>query len=324
MSLTPAVIPTSSAPHTRRKPKLTYRSPSSSTPITCLRLEGQRHTIPQPGPSRLSSSPESPLGSQSHDTSVSVTKDEPKNHSALSKHTQKLYARLPLYHPLGRLALSLPELGPPPVGVVAEQDTDSLVAGARSSARSRRQAAKIRDADQASNTSASNGDGYPNGHPTVQDDYVGELLPRAPTLEKDAEMTSPPVPTPAPQRRRGGGGKRKRRHADDTGERDLAYRHPSKRATMALLEDGSIDEERRPERRSTRSAKAMTRRDSTASTGSTTVTTKPSQGPNGVNVSPIEEEAVSDSKEGTEDNKDLSGAKTSLMDNAINPGKSTS
>ncbi|KAG8213774.1 hypothetical protein J3R82DRAFT_10485 [Butyriboletus roseoflavus] len=179
---------------------------------------------------------------------------------------------LPLYHPFGPLALSLPDLDPTAFGLpapVAVFDDPTR----RSSNRQRRPAAKVRDADEPATT-----------HPPS---FVAVTA----TLESDVREKS------SPRRRRGGGpgGKRKRREPEDG---DATY--PAKRprnprssgatsglpGTRAISREGGsptlsnghsraspaveagrseVAEEKKPERRATRSRRVITRRDSTAS-----------------------------------------------------------
>lgn len=179
---------------------------------------------------------------------------------------------LPLYHPFGSLALSLPDLDPTAFGLpapVAVFDDPTR----RSSNRQRRPAAKVRDADEPATS-----------HPL-------SFVAVTPTLEAEVREKS------CPRRRRGGGpgGKRKRREPEDgdatypakrprnprssgvasgmSGARALSKEEGSPTLSNAhsgaspALEAGrsELAEEKKPERRTTRSRKAIARRDSTAS-----------------------------------------------------------
>ncbi|KAH0827585.1 hypothetical protein J3R83DRAFT_4308 [Lanmaoa asiatica] len=247
----------------RRKPALTYQSPAQNTatlhPEKALFTSQSATAPPLPSspPTQLSQMPE--LSQRSMDTHKS------------SRH-HMITALLPLYHPFGTLALSLPDLDPTAFGLpapVAVFDDPTR----RSSNRQRRPAAKVRDADEPATP-------QPPSFATV-----------TPTLESEVREKS------SPRRRRGGGpgGKRKRREPDDG---DATY--PAKRtrnprssgvpsglsSTRALSrEEGSptlsnahsgvspaldagradLAEEKKSERRTTRSRRAIVRQDSTAS-----------------------------------------------------------
>ena len=121
---------------------------------------------------------------------------------------------LPLYHPQGTLALSLPELDPSMFGhpsSVTIDDNDIPIddsdAGRRASGRSRRPAAKVRDRDR-EDGDASNINGNTNGQPNGQDNGAN----------------------PSPKKRRAGpggaGGKRRRKDHDDG---DGTYPQPQRR-----------------------------------------------------------------------------------------------
>lgn len=171
---------------------------------------------------------------------------------------------LPLYHPLGRLALSLPLLDPASVGLPTPVKSESDDAIRRSSARARRPAAKLRDVDDDGPVTTTN---LPLHNIDVQE-------------------------KPSPRKRRGGGGpKRKRREADDG---DATY--PAKRTRIPRgsvnqqTEEESpsesiaaevtptpepmseVPEDRKPERRSRR-ARGGKWRDSSASDAASTAST---------------------------------------------------
>lgn len=168
---------------------------------------------------------------------------------------------LPVYHPLGRLALALPEIDLETLGLRAPLPISIDDATRRSSSRPRRPAAKLRDADVEA----------PGGSP----------------LAAPAEA---PAEKPSPRKRRGGpaGGARRRRREPE----DVDGTYPAKRTRNARAADvdspaGSVaagadvedvadaEEKAVPERRSTRSRAAavkpaITRRGSSASDGTQT------------------------------------------------------
>lgn len=234
----------------RRKPAFTYRSPAQSS--VALQLETSMFAfqgataspLPPSPPTRASPTPEVPQRSRRLDTPAPL---------------------LPLYHPFGTLALSLPDLDPTVFGLpapVAVFDDPTR----RSSHRQRRPAAKVRDAE----------DPAPSHPPSV--------IAETPTPETEVRDKS------SPRRRRGGGpgGKRRRKEREDgdatypakrprnarslgitsglSGTRALSREEGSptlSNGTSAAVEAGS--EEKKPERRTTRSRGAIKRRGSSAS-----------------------------------------------------------
>jgi hypothetical protein len=171
---------------------------------------------------------------------------------------------LPLYHPLGRLALSLPPLDPSTLGLPNPIRIQDAVR--RSSARARRPAAKLRDAEDEVSI------------PVVTASAIGAIGTR--DLKDKA----------SPRKRRAGGtgagSKRKRKEVDDGDATYPAKRTRNPRATGSLAVDGGsppsesvgvpevtptpeptaeMQEDKKPERRSTRSRGALKRRDSSAS-----------------------------------------------------------
>lgn len=176
---------------------------------------------------------------------------------------------LPLYHPLGRLALSLPDLDPtafglPAPAVIMDDPTR------RSSNRARRPAPKVRDANEPA----------PSPVPSID---------IAPAPEPELKEK------PSSRRRRpaGGGNKRKRREVDDG---DATYpakrsRNPRSSAANATARTPTVGEpsppysvdnsalspapddppeEKRPERRTTKSRGLPPRRDSSGSEATVT------------------------------------------------------
>ena len=246
----------------RRKPALTYQSPAQSTallhPEKSL-FASQSATappLPTSPPTGLSETPE--LSERS-----AVTHKSNQHHM-----TTPL---LPLYHPFGTLALSLPDLDPTAFGLPAPV----AVFGdptRRASNRQRRPAAKVRDADDGATS-----------HPP-------SFIAVTPTPEFEVREKA------SPRRRRGGGfgGRRRRREPEDGDATYPAKRPRNSRSsgvasglsgTRALSREegspalsnaqsaspaldagrGDLAEEKKPERRTTRSRGAIVRRDSTAS-----------------------------------------------------------
>ncbi|THH12469.1 hypothetical protein EW146_g7665, partial [Bondarzewia mesenterica] len=121
----------------RRKPKITYRSPSSQYPGDFY-LERTSHPA--------ASSPRS-----LHTISTNSIQSEPSSVTAIVAPPSHLppstIPPLPLYHPLGPLALSLPEIDPETFGLRSTLPITIDDSTRRSSSRARRPAAKLRDAD---------------------------------------------------------------------------------------------------------------------------------------------------------------------------------
>ncbi|KAL6308173.1 hypothetical protein BKA93DRAFT_602356 [Sparassis latifolia] len=120
---------------------------------------------------------------------------------------------LPLYHPLGHLALSLPELDPAAFGLPSSLTIDdgelANDAGRRASSRTRRPAPKVRDRE---------GGGDDNDSVTSQANALQNVA---------AEQAVPRERSPRKRRGGGGsGGKRKRKEVDDG---DGVYPPPAKR-----------------------------------------------------------------------------------------------
>ncbi|KAG2337544.1 hypothetical protein BDR05DRAFT_970143 [Suillus weaverae] len=238
----------------RWKPQITYRSPTAAT--TTLHLE-----VP-PVSSHASSSSHSPSPQSLQHWSIHQS-----SHSKRHKRWM-IGPSLPLYHPLGRLALSVPDLDPtafglPAPAVIMDDPTR------RSSNRARRPAPKVRDANEPA----------PSPVPFID---------AAPAPEPELKEK------PSSRRRRpaGGGNKRKRREVDDG---DATYpakrsRNPRSSATNATARTPtagepspySVDnsalspapddppEEKRPERRTAKSRGLPLRRDSTGSEATVT------------------------------------------------------
>ena len=171
---------------------------------------------------------------------------------------------LPLYHPLGRLALSLPDLDPATIGLTLPTYTQDDAR--RSSGRTRRPAAKLREVDDEAETL-----------PIIASALTEEAKDKASPKKKGGARPS-------------AGLKRKRKDPDE----DATY--PAKKTTTrqpkgapqssrfptsppdtnqplpsALEITAAAQEEKRPERRSTRSARgSLLRRDSSASEATAT------------------------------------------------------
>ena len=220
----------------RRKPQTTYRSPSLQFPSDlCIEQSGQTIRTSPAGlgpPPALRCSHAPPVASTVTNVPVRI------------KYPMK--PPLPIYHPLGRLALSLPELDPGMRLQSSLSSVDDAMRGAAS--RPRRPAARVRDA-----ADADNGD-------------TGSPLP------VPVEVAAPPE-KPSPRKRRSGGqtnSRRRRREADDgdatyPAKRTRANRAPPVPASDsgslgngadAADADGTEEGVRAPERRSTRSRAA--------------------------------------------------------------------
>ncbi|KAI0082003.1 hypothetical protein K474DRAFT_1768220 [Panus rudis PR-1116 ss-1] len=174
----------------RRKPLKTFKSPSSTSVRNDVEM---RTTTSRPSSSRTTSD------TTTIQRPISIPQGKPPS--------------LPLYHPKGLLALSLPELNPADFGIsspvsIDDQPVDDNDATPRSSARSRRPAAKVRDREDADEPSGSTAEGS-NGR----------------LAEKGGA---------SPKKRRagagGGGGKRRRKDAE---EADGTYPQPQRRTRNA-------------------------------------------------------------------------------------------
>ncbi|OJT12763.1 hypothetical protein TRAPUB_10711 [Trametes pubescens] len=178
-----------SAPRNRRKPARTFKSPSADEPAEWegLSVPRKRGTPPY----------EKPPSRQS--TSESTRSSPPISIPARRAAAQRKVPLLPLYHPLGPLAQSLPELDPGHFGLPGSlniEDPDDQREGdpsRRSASRTQRAGQKTRERDTGDD------DAQPNGTPN------GTGKPAADATTKN----------PSPRKRRGGGAKRKRKDADD-------------------------------------------------------------------------------------------------------------
>ncbi|KAL4074291.1 hypothetical protein V8B97DRAFT_716091 [Scleroderma yunnanense] len=286
----------------RRKPIFTYQSPAAH--ISTLYLD-KRPLRGTPSPSVSSPSPSSSLAPNSttepHTPPSSITtlnRDlthrltfttvKASSSSPPSYKHPRMSTLLPLYHPFGPLALSLPDLDPTTFGLPAPHvavgglgigisgifDDPEAASHLRSSNRSRRPAVKLRDA-----TDDTTGAGVSVGASPA-------LVDVTPVPESEA----PVKPSPRKRRNGGSGNKRKRKDAEDG---DATYpakrvRNPRSSALASSIPiagpstpgpeetqtspptEGGGNEKTRPGRRSTRARGQAVRRDSTASEATVT------------------------------------------------------
>ncbi|KAI0644603.1 hypothetical protein C8Q79DRAFT_783790 [Trametes meyenii] len=184
----------------RRKPTKTYQSPCADEPAGWegYSFSRKRATSPYERPQQRQKSTETTRSSPP----VSI----PARRAA----AQRKVPLLPLYHPFGTLAQSLPELDPGLFGLPSSlniEDADDQTegdAGRRSASRTQRSGGKPRDREAADDDAQSQG--TPNGATKA-------------AQEVQARNASP-------RKRRGGGAKRKRKDADDG---DTAFPPPAKR-----------------------------------------------------------------------------------------------
>src|SRR6266849_3785448 len=258
-SVSSKIGPNSSA--SRRKPQTTYRSPSLQFPNDlCIERSGQsvRHSPSGHGPP-LPTTRTSSNASPAHGGATGVPANSASAATLKPKYPMK--PPLPIYHPLGRLALSLPQLdfSAHPQGSLNQADDASRGAASRS----RRPAARVRDA--------------------ADTDSVDASTPLA--VPADAQISPE---KPSPRKRRAGGQSSSRRRRRDADDGDATYPAKRTRASRAPAVppsdggspvnggadapdvDGSEEGMKAPERRSTRSraaaqAKPLPRRNSSAS-----------------------------------------------------------
>ncbi|KAF8894926.1 hypothetical protein CPB84DRAFT_1782651 [Gymnopilus junonius] len=241
------------ASRVRRKPFFTYKSPTAE--------DHSIITLPFPLP-RDSQVAAKPTSMASSSTSVHTSRIKDKQHT---KHRrQPMTPSLPLFHPFGQLAMSLPPLDPiehglPVPSVPDDQDN-------RSGARARRPAAKSLETEEDLLSAA------------VSTIVAQDVRERA-----------------SPRRRRAGGAKRKRRDADDGDatypakrtriprggggqavDNDVAERGPS--TERASVPEVFSDLNDTSKRRSTRAKTSVKRRNSSSSE-----TTSISPSANGMN-----------------------------------------
>ncbi|KZT68274.1 hypothetical protein DAEQUDRAFT_812238 [Daedalea quercina L-15889] len=188
----------------RRKPMHTYKSPSFETISDPL-----SHTAPRVTP-RDTSGSSTPHSDKSI---IEVTRTVIVPYANMhAKHRQ--IPSLPLYHPLGPFALSLPQLDPGLFGLshritvddAADEPADSA---RRSSSRARRPAAKVRERDDAGEDDA------------VRAGAQGQSAP----LEAGGRAPG----SPRKKRAGGSGGGARRKRKAETEDVDGAYPPPTKR-----------------------------------------------------------------------------------------------
>jgi len=147
LSRKPSITPTTTST-IQRKPKVTYRSPSALIP-TELRVEASvsHGLILKKVASSSSSSYSSSASSTPTSESISIhtSSRQPIEKNTIWRKKYPMAPPLPLYHPLGRLALSLPELDPASLGLPVPMRIDDSIR--RASSRARRPAAKLREAE---------------------------------------------------------------------------------------------------------------------------------------------------------------------------------
>lgn len=228
----------------RRKPQVTYKSPSADDHIyISLSLTQSRGSSPSSSSKVVTSSSSSDKGHQNHDSWGR------RRHSATPS--------LPLFHPYGRLALSLPPLDPTRYGLPILANPDKIES--KPSLRTRRSPTKPREVEDEPSPIASSVS-------TIAAVAAQEIKERA-----------------SPRKRRAGGAKRKRKDPEDA---DATYpakrtRHP-RGANGQGVDDESVADGAQPEevepvaeaapelsdsakRRSTRAKGSIKRRDSSAS-----------------------------------------------------------
>ena len=229
----------------RRKPKVTYKSPSADDhTYISLSLAQSRGSSPSSSSKIVTSSSSSEKGHQNHDS--------------WSRRKRFAIPSLPLFHPHGRLALSLPPLDPTPYGLPILANPDKIEA--KPSLRTRRSPTKPREVE----------------------DEPSSITPSVSTIAAVAAQVEMKERA-SPRKRRAGGAKRKRKDPEDA---DATYpakrtRHPrgvnGQGVDDESVVDGAQPEEGEPvteaapelsdsaKRRSTRAKGGIKRRDSSAS-----------------------------------------------------------
>lgn len=177
----------------RRKPQSTYKSPSG---VEDLLVPPTRSSNVQSCASPELVSRSSPLPPEVTDGIIYCDIQRRKTRKCPVSRT------LPLYHPLGRLALSLPPLDPSAYGLPIPVLTDE--SSRRLSGRTRRPVAKLRELEEE------------------------EMAVPIPTVSSIAAVAAREVKErPSPRKRRVGGAKRKRKEVEDG---DATY--PAKRSRL--------------------------------------------------------------------------------------------
>ena len=228
----------------RRKPLLTYKSPSADDHVfITLSLSPSTSKAPTP-----------------------ITKERPPSRSnqiqkedvirTAGSHQYPISPSLPLFDPRGRLAMSLPPLDPTKYGLPVPP-VPSVIQESKSSSRLRRPAAKLREIEEAAT-----------------------ILPTVSTVAAVAAREA--KERPSPRKRRGGGGKRKRKDMDDGDATYPAKRTRIPRGNVSqnveeelpmevaqfdapAMMEGFSDLPETAKRRSTRAKGSLKRRDSSAS-----------------------------------------------------------
>ena len=223
----------------RRKPQRTYKSPSAGDHSFLI--------VSSPS-SKIPSTTALPSSAESHQQIIDL-------HKRFARRKYPMSPPLPLFHPFGRLAMSLPPLDPTLFGLPTRSIPDEAFQPKLSS-RSRRPTAKLREIDD---------------------------QPIAPTVSTIAAVAAREVKErPSPRKRRPGAAKRKRKDTDDG---DATY--PAKRTRIprgtagqnveedfveviplnssALVPEALSDLVENTKRRSARSRASTKRRDSSAS-----------------------------------------------------------
>jgi len=238
------VQPTVSA--IRRKPQFTYISPSSSE------VRGPLHLLAS---SSKAAATTSRTSSSSTQPKLSTSTAGKSFSSASTKHS--MGPPLPLYHPFGKLAMSLPPLDPSTFGLPLPISIDDD--SSRSSTHSKRSGVKLRDA-------------------AVETDPI----PPVASVSTVAAIAAREIKSPR-KKRTGGGVKRKRNDADtaypakrnrqtrgaigtpNDDEPDSPGTNTGQALDVASTPGTPVEVLDKPERRTTRSRGAIVRRDSTAS-----------------------------------------------------------
>ena len=224
----------------RRKPLRTYKSPSA--------IDHSFLVLSLASSSKNPSTPALPSSSTEPHQPIVV-------HKRLVRRQYPMSPPLPLFHPFGRLAMSLPPLDPTLSGLPMRAIPDETFQP-KSSARSRRPTAKLREVDD---------------------------QPIAPTVSTIAAVAAREVKErPSPRKRRSGATKRKRKETDDGDATYPAKRTRIPRGTsgqnveddpveaIPLTDSSAIPESlsdlvENTKRRSARSRASTKRRDSSAS-----------------------------------------------------------
>ncbi|KIK66999.1 hypothetical protein GYMLUDRAFT_37030 [Collybiopsis luxurians FD-317 M1] len=234
----------------RRKPKFTYLSPTSSEARSPVHL-------------LTTSSTASPSSTPSFSAYPKLVSNPPLSapKSFSTSNRRSMGPPLPLYHPFGKLAMSVPSLDPAILGINLPVNVDDDIS--RTSSHSKRSGVKLRDA-------------------AVETDPI----PPVASVSAVAAIAAREIKDKASPRKKRAGGGRKRNRTDD-GD-DATY--PAKKARQPRgAANGAIDEDQdsleastnsvhgvdgtavpaewpdKPDRRTTRSRGAISRRDSTAS-----------------------------------------------------------